>query len=82
MAAIERSCNCPQCGRPDLVVVERPNIVKCLVCGCVYQYDDLAGGARRARVLRRKVDRECAVERRRTSRKHASETRLAASPDN
>lgn len=38
---MERSCNCPQCGRPDLVVVERPNIVKCLVCGCAYQYEEV-----------------------------------------
>ena len=43
MSPIERSCNCPQCAQPDLIVVERPSIVECLMCGRVYRYDELAG---------------------------------------
>ena len=40
---MDRSCNCPQCGSPDVFVVRRPSIVECLVCGCTYQFDELAG---------------------------------------
>ena len=40
---MDRSCNCPQCGSPDVFVVRWPDIVECLVCGSTYQFDELAG---------------------------------------
>ncbi len=40
---MDRSCNCPQCESPDVLVVRRPNVVECLRCGCKYELDD--GGA-------------------------------------
>lgn len=36
-------CNCPRCGSADVFFVQRPNIAECLVCGCTYEFDELAG---------------------------------------
>lgn len=34
---MKHSYNCPECGSPDLLVVEPPD-VECLACGCLYQF--------------------------------------------
>jgi hypothetical protein len=42
---MHRYCNCPQCRSPDVVVVRRPDVVGCLVCGCPYLFDEFADGS-------------------------------------
>jgi transcription elongation factor Elf1 len=35
---MQRSYDCPECGRVAFAVVKRPNILRCLYCGCEWEF--------------------------------------------
>jgi hypothetical protein len=35
---MQRSYDCPECDQAAFIVVKRPDILRCLYCGCEWQF--------------------------------------------